>query len=143
MTKSILCAVDLSQAEPDEKVLRAAARLAKAEGAQLDVMTVVPDLGVGQVSSYFPEDFEAKAIAHAQDALAAFVGRVLGEAADKNVRHEVASGKVYQEVLRVAEAAGTDLIVIGSHKPALRDYLLGTNASQIVRHSTCSVYVVR
>ncbi|MFC6689379.1 universal stress protein [Jhaorihella thermophila] len=59
------------------------------------------------------------------------------------MRHEVAVGKVYREVLRVAEEAGSDLIVVGAHNPELRDYLLGSNAARIARHASCSVYVVR
>jgi nucleotide-binding universal stress UspA family protein len=55
----------------------------------------------------------------------------------------VATGKAYEEILHAAREAGSDLIVIGSHKPELRDYLLGPNAARVVRHSKCSVYVVR
>jgi nucleotide-binding universal stress UspA family protein len=36
-----------------------------------------------------------------------------------------------------------DLIVVGSHRPAMKDYLLGTNAARVVRHAHCSVLVVR
>ena len=36
-----------------------------------------------------------------------------------------------------------DLIVLASHKPALKDYLLGANASRVVRSAPCSVHVVR
>ncbi|MFY2822514.1 universal stress protein, partial [Ruegeria sp. MALMAid1280] len=46
-------------------------------------------------------------------------------------------------ILHTAAEAGSDLIVIGAHKPDLKDYLLGPNAARVVRHSTVSVYVVR
>ena len=36
-----------------------------------------------------------------------------------------------------------DLIVVGSHRPVMSDYLLGSNAKTIVRHAQCSVLVVR
>src|SRR6516165_2822170 len=46
------------------------------------------------------------------------------------------------KVLRVTEEADTDLIVVGSHRPAMKDYLLGTNdAGHAPR--PCSVLVVR
>ncbi len=32
---------------------------------------------------------------------------------------------------------------IGSHRPELKDYLLGPNAARVVRHANCSVLVVR
>ncbi|MCP4982409.1 MAG: universal stress protein [Gammaproteobacteria bacterium] len=36
-----------------------------------------------------------------------------------------------------------DRIVIGSHKLQATDFLIGTNASRVVRHAPCSVYVIR
>jgi nucleotide-binding universal stress UspA family protein len=58
-------------------------------------------------------------------------------------RRIVAAGKIYQEILRVADEVGADLIVMGSHRPELSDYLLGPNAARVVRHADCSVMVVR
>ena len=52
-------------------------------------------------------------------------------------------GSVYNEVLAEAESVKADLIVIGSHRPAMSTYLLGSNATTIVRHAPCSVMVVR
>ncbi|MCC2654076.1 MAG: universal stress protein UspA, partial [Microvirga sp.] len=47
------------------------------------------------------------------------------------------------EVLDEAEQTGADLVVVGSHRPTMATYLLGSNASTIVRHAKCSVLVVR
>ena len=52
-------------------------------------------------------------------------------------------GTVYEEVLRVAGEIDADLIVMASHRPELRDYLLGPNAARVVRHAAMSVLVVR
>ena len=71
------------------------------------------------------------------------VGNALGEAANAKIRHIVAFGKTYEEVLNAANKAKSSLIVVGAHKPDFADYLLGPNAARIVRHSTCSVHVVR
>lgn len=143
MINTILCALDMSQARPDDRTLKVAADLARQYGAQLDVLSVIPDMGVGEVSSFFPEGYQEKARKDAIEALKMHAGAVLGAEANAAVRHEVAVGKVYEEILRVAEEADSDLIVVGSHEPGLRDYLIGTNASKIVRHAHCSVYVVR
>ena len=43
----------------------------------------------------------------------------------------------------LAEQTGADLVVVGSHRPTMATYLLGSNASTIVRHAKCSVLVVR
>ena len=140
--KSVLCAVDTSH-EDDLHVLETADRLARLDGAQLDVITVVPNFGVNLVGSYFDENFQGEMVSKTQLALSEQVGRVLGEERNKDVRHIVATGSVYEEILEAAIQAGSDLIVIGAHKPHLSEFLLGPNAARVARHSKCSVYIVR
>ena len=50
---------------------------------------------------------------------------------------------IYAEILGAAEEAQADLVIVGSHRPAMKDYLLGTNAARVVRHACCSVLVAR
>ena len=50
---------------------------------------------------------------------------------------------IYGEILGAAEEAEADLVVVGSHRPAKKDYLLGPNAARVVRHARCSVLVAR
>ena len=52
-------------------------------------------------------------------------------------------GGIYHELLQEASEWDADLIVVGSHRPVMSDYLLGSNAKTIVRHAQCSVLVVR
>lgn len=143
MSSAILCAIDISQPEHDVAVLKRAADLAAHDGARLDVITVVPDYGFSVVGQAFDRGYHDKAVVKARELLQAFVVTHLGRDADDGMRHVVATGKAYEEILNAARAAGSDLIVIGAHKPELKDYLLGPNAARVVRHSDCSVYVVR
>ena len=69
MTRSVLCAVDISNGEIDVPVLQKAAALADLEGAQLDVVTVLPDFGESWVSGFFEADFHDKAFEEAQATL--------------------------------------------------------------------------
>jgi nucleotide-binding universal stress UspA family protein len=62
---------------------------------------------------------------------------------DVPVQHIVGHGTAYEEILRVAGDIKSDLIVMGSHRPNMEDYLLGPNAARVVRHANCSVLVVR
>ncbi len=142
MTKSILCAVDISQ-KNDTEVLQTADKLARLDGAKMDVVTVVPNFGMALVGSYFDDNFQKQAVSEAKQALKDRVIKVLGEERNKEIRHVVAAGSIYEEILQLAEQTSADLIVIGAHKPDLREYLLGPNAARVVRHSNCSVYVVR
>ncbi|SPF77102.1 Universal stress protein F [Aliiroseovarius pelagivivens] len=143
MTQTILCAVDINRVDAENSVLKTASELATMRDAQLDVITVVPDFGMSVVGAYFQDHHVKSAQNDASELLKAMTLKTLGEEADSKVRHIVAIGSVYEEVLRAAELSKADLIVLGAHRPDLKDYLLGPNAARVVRHSTCSVYVVR
>jgi len=143
MSKLILCAVDLGNAEVVNRVLVQAAKLADLDDAQLDVVTVVPDFGESWVSGFFEEHHHEKAVKETSARLHEVCEQMLGRECNAKIRHLVATGTAYQEILKTAKTAGSDLIVIGAHKPDLQDYLLGPNAARVVRHSSCSVFVVR
>ncbi len=143
MNKRILCAVDVDAPQEDSAVLKVAGKLARLDNAELDIVSVVPDFGNSLVGSFFEEGHHAKLVVDVKDKLMALSASVLGDEANHDTRHIVATGSVYQEILKVADKAGSDLIVIGAHDPDLKDFLLGPNASRIVRHAKCSVHVVR
>jgi nucleotide-binding universal stress UspA family protein len=63
--------------------------------------------------------------------------------ANLQTRCHVVHGTVYEEILRLADDIGADLIVMASHRPALKDFLIGPNAARVVRHADISVLVVR
>ncbi|MFW8636546.1 universal stress protein [Cribrihabitans pelagius] len=46
-------------------------------------------------------------------------------------------------ILDWADQNKPDLIIIASHRPGMQDLLLGSTASQVVRHAACAVHVVR
>lgn len=143
MSRPVLCAVDISNKGKDDAVLKEAKRLADLDGAQLDVVTVIPDFGQSLVAGFFDQSHHDVAIAKAKAALKDQIIASLGPEADAAVRHVVATGNAYEEILHTARETNCGLIVIGAHKPDFADYLLGPNAARVVRHSTCSVHVVR
>lgn len=143
MTATVLCAVDINRPSDEAQVLKVAKRLADLDDAQLDVITVVPDFGATVVGAYFEDHHVKTARDGAAKTLSDSVKAVIGAEANDKVRHIVAVGSVYEEVLKAAKLSGADLIVIGAHRPDFKDYLLGPNAARVVRHSDCSVYVVR
>lgn len=141
MYHRILLPVDLSDKHSWRKALPTAVALGTTFKAELHVMTVVPDFGLPMVGQFFPEGYEAKAHAHVAAQLEDLVAEQVPEGVA--VKRIVATGKIYQQILHVAEEIGVDLIVMGSHHPELSDYLLGPNAARVVRHADCSVMVVR
>lgn len=141
MFKAILAPVDLAAGASSQKSVAVAADMAARYDADLHVMTVIPDYGMSIVGSFFDEHFAERAVAEAGDLLRDFCAEHIPESLR---RHEhVARGSIYDELLRAADRLGVDCIVMGAHRPALKDYLLGPNAARVVRHAPCSVVVVR
>jgi nucleotide-binding universal stress UspA family protein len=141
MYRNILVPVDLSDKHSWRKALPTAISLCETFQGKLHLMTVVPEFGLPMVGQFFPEGYEAKLRQHAAKQLRDFAAQqVPGEI---ECRRIVAEGKVYQEIMKAADAIKADLIVMGSHRPELSDYLLGPNAARVVRHAKCSVMVVR
>ena len=60
-----------------------------------------------------------------------------------NVAPVLVSGHSARSIIDYANANEIDCIVMGSHKPGLRDYFLGSTAARVVRHAACSVHVQR
>jgi len=141
MYDTILLTVDLNEDASWHKALPTAIEYAKVFGASLYVATVLPDFGMPVVRGFFPDDFQDKAKAEVEDKLSTFCTKLVPS--EIECRSVVRVGDVYEEILKLADEIGVNLIIIGSHQPELKDYLLGPNAARIVRHSTCSVLVVR
>ena len=141
MYKNILLAIDLNDETSCRKPLLSAVELARTFGARLHVLTVVREVEAILQAKTAPlgydlitEDLESR--------IAALIRRV--NVSDLKPNILVTHGaSIYAEILAVAEEAVADLIVVGSHRPAMKDYLLGTNAARVVRHARCSVLVAR
>ncbi|MBT3914959.1 MAG: universal stress protein [Rhodospirillaceae bacterium] len=141
MYNNILLTVDLSDDTSWSKAAPTAVEICKAFGAKLHLLTVIPDMGTPLVEGFFPENYETEMAKSAAAKIADFANSQFPSDLTPNVH--VGSGSIYKEILRVAEEANADLIVMASHRPELSDYLLGPNAARVVRHADCSVMVVR
>lgn len=141
MYTQIMLPVDIDQNRSWEKALPAAVELCRAFGAQLTVITVVPGFSMSMVEQYFPPESQQRMIADTSAALEKFVAAQIPD--DITAGSVVAEGKIYEEIIEAAQSRGVDLVVMGSHSPELKDYLLGPNAARVVRHAPTSVLVVR
>ena len=61
----------------------------------------------------------------------------------EGVRAEITRGQAHHAIIEFAVKHGHDCIVIGSHKPGLVDYFIGSTAARVVRHAPCAVHVHR
>ncbi|RBP04541.1 nucleotide-binding universal stress UspA family protein [Roseiarcus fermentans] len=140
MYKRIVLAVDLGETSAAPKGLSEALELAKAWGGSLRLVNVQPVVPA-TFMEYVPADFDAEQTKRALEQLNELVAGVDLPADRKSVAAR--AGGIYHELLEEATEWGADLIVVGSHRPVMSDYLLGSNAKTIVRHAQCSVLVVR
>jgi len=93
------------------------------------------------LAEYVPADFDSQQRKSSEEAIA----KLAQDSGFENTRLStvVRQGGIYHEVLDEAETMQADLIVMVSHRPALKTYFLGSNAGHVVRYATCSVLVVR
>lgn len=139
MFKTVLVPIDVSLPDEARKILTAAKEITAAWKSELHVVTVVPDVGMPIVGSYFEEDQEDESLADAKAELLAAVA----DTGIKPAKLYLQAGTVYDRVIKLAKKLDVDLILISAHSPELKDYLLGSNAARIVRHSKRSVLVLR
>ena len=136
MYKSILLPIDPSEMERGKAMIDVAQKLA-GKDTRIRLLTVVVDIPAF-VAAQVPDNIIKTAMSTARQTLEGLIGAA-GLKADAEVR----SGKPGSTILTSADECGADLIIIGSHKPGLEDYFLGSTASRVVRHAQCSVLVMR
>ncbi|MEX0840810.1 MAG: universal stress protein [Xanthobacteraceae bacterium] len=140
MYQQILVPVDLADAGLAKPAIEVAAEMARASGGTMRLLNVLPITPV-MLAEYVPPDFEAQQKKSAEDAMAAVTKEC--KLAPERVSAAVRQGGIYHEILEEAKAIDADLIVMSSHRPAMRSYFLGSNAGHVVRYALCSVLVVR
>jgi nucleotide-binding universal stress UspA family protein len=141
MYNKILIPVDLSEPDMSQIAIDAALALARADGtAALRLINVQPLVPIAFVD-YIPPNFDEEMRDLAEKDLVEAAAKV--DLQRDRVSTTVRFGAIYPEVLAEAADWGADLIVVGSHRPSMATYLLGSNAKTIVAHAKCSVLVVR
>ena len=112
------------------------ARALCASGGQITALHVY-EVPQGSVSTYIGEEVVQQGYESARKLLKQKVAGMDG------VTPEMARGQAYRAIIDHAVAHAYDCIVIGSHKPGLSDYLIGSTAAKVVRHAPCAVHVHR
>ncbi|MBU2963323.1 universal stress protein [Citreicella sp. C3M06] len=141
MYRTILLAVDINDLAFSDHLAEAAIGLAHADGAEIHVLNVIPGSGMAMVGAYLGADQEKRIRAEAKARLADWAERVLPEELFAGLH--IAQGTIYHEIIALADKLGVAAIIVGAHRPELKDYLVGPNAARVVRHAKQSVLVVR
>lgn len=140
MYKKILVPVDVAELDLARPAIETACMMAKTSDGTVRLINVLPMTPV-MLAEYVPPDFDTQQRKTAEDALNGLTGHC--QLTPERISATVRQGGIYHEVLEEAKAMGADLIVMSSHRPAMRTYFLGSNAGHVVRYAQCSVLVVR
>ncbi|MBN9040769.1 MAG: universal stress protein UspA [Rhizobiales bacterium 62-47] len=140
MFKSILVPIDLADTELAKPAIATAAMMANTFQAKVRLLNVLPMTPV-MLAEYVPANFDAQQRQSCEEAIA-IVARESGIDPSR-ISSAVRQGGIYHEILEEAAAIHADLIVMTSHRPAMKTYFLGSNAGHVVRYAKCSVLVVR
>lgn len=138
---NIVIPVDLAHESSWRTALPIAIDHARRNEATLHVVTVVPNADIPAIAVHLPSGIDRHIKDEGTEALSALVSQLVPE--DIATEVVVGQGRIYKEVLQIANAVDADLIVMASHRPELVDYLIGANAAHVTRHAQCSVLVVR
>lgn len=143
MYNTILVPVDITEVELTRQAIPHVEQLAKLVDSHIHFVVVIPS------SPYYSAfGFGYAAAVDKQDILKAANDALIKTAKEFNIPEDRATnhavmGSPKEQILKLADIINADLIVIGSHRPSTRTYLLGSNAAAVVRHAKCSVLVVR
>lgn len=140
MFKNILVPIDLADTDLAKPAIDNAAALARASNGRVRLLTVMAMTPV-MLAEYVPADFDEQQRQSTEEALA-IVANESGIESSR-ISSTIRQGGIYHEILEEASSMGADLIVMTSHRPAMKTYFLGSNAGHVVRYATCSVLVVR
>lgn len=140
MFKTLLVPVDIAEPEMAKAAVEHAVAMAHASHGTIRLIYVRSILPVTYME-FVPPHFDEEQQRDSEEKLAALAATV--PLPKERVSTVVHMGAVHGEVLKEAEKIGADLIIVGSHRPTMATYLLGSNAATIVRHAKSSVLVVR
>jgi len=118
------------------KALNAAKALISENGRVIMLHVIEPVNNV--VQSFVPEEAKSKTYEAVKQLIAERCS-----IDDLDVEPVIHTGHAGSEISKYADDIGADCIIVGSHKPGLEDFFLGSTSSRVARHASCSVHVLR
>ena len=141
MFENIVIPVDLSDKQSIKAVLPFALNFVNAFDAKIHLVHIMPDFGMKTLEEYLPRNWMKDQKQKYRDLFGELIEKYVPEGVE--VEFSVGRGAIYDEVINYSEKVNADLIMLSAVRPQFKDYMLGPNASKIVRHSSISVMVIR
>jgi len=141
MFNKILVPIDIDYPKTSKAVYDNAAQLASLSGAQIRIVSVMPGFSMPIVASFVTEEIKNEARNHFKKSLETFIEE---NCKDVEVSQMVLVGKHYEEILKIADKWGADLIVVyHNHRRKINEAFSQNCAQKIVKNADCSVLRLR
>lgn len=137
MYKTILVPIDVNHEDRAKEMIIAA-------NAHTDKNTKIILLNVVEVVPTWAMSYlQANVMNENRKAVETKLAEIVAKENVENATVIIRNGNPYRTILDMAEKEKVDLIIIGSHKPGVGAYFLGSTADKVVRHAKCSVFIIR
>ena len=140
MFTSILVPVDIMHDSSWKDALPRAILMARADKARLTLMTVIRETTAMFEGVYLAFQLE-RMVSDAREKLARIAQQHASP--DVAIALDVRVGSIGGEIISGIAEHGVDLVVMQSHRPEMKDYIIGPNAAHVVLNSSSSVLVLR
>jgi universal stress protein F len=140
MFKRVLVAIDLAEQALTEHAMGVAEELTTKFDSDVRLVNVQSLVPIS-IIDYLPDNFDKDIRRGLESEIAKIAAK--SSRPPQRISTVILFGPVYQNILAEARDWAADVIIIGSHRPGMDRFLIGSNASAVVRHASCSVMVVR
>lgn len=139
--KHILLPLDLQDTALSERAIKVAQDISQQYGADITVLTVIPDFGMPLVANFFPED----TMEHAKKEVRVELKRLIDDKFDQpdKIKSDVLEGSPHKEIVRYAKRHATNLIIVPARATNVGKVFLGSSSTHVVERAPCSVLVIR
>ncbi len=152
--------VGIGEEDSSQAVFDTALHLAKDQGSQLMIVTVIQDslkgrldlpisseiTGYGAIYTQEMVELEEKLIRESLEQLQCWLKRLTQKAINEGVKaqSDYTYGEPGQKICALAEQWGADLIIVGRRgRRGLSELLLGSVSNHVVHKSPCSILVIQ
>lgn len=141
MFKNIVIPVDLSNKQSIKVIFPPELNFVNAFGSKIYLVHIMPDFGMRVLEEYLPRNWIKDQKEKYQTIFEELIKKYVAEGV--KVEFSIGRGAIYDEIINYSEKVNADLIMLSAVRPRFKDYMLGPNASKIVRHSSISVMAIR
>ena len=144
MINKIFVSVDLSLPTITGKVCKAANDMAIKYGAEIQLVTILPDFGTPLVASFFPKDAPEKMRVDLNEKLKELAAKEFTVKVNVGVIHNNGSKRA-NSILAAIDDLKPDLVMLGCRRKHSRnsERLLGSTTTSVADRAECSVMLVK